>query len=53
MNIPDLIFEFLGLKILKLFYADLDPKSGGSGILSTLDLGSGMGKIGSRILDPG
>jgi hypothetical protein len=52
MNIPDLSFEFFGLKILKLFYADL-PKSGVSGILSTLDLGSGMGKIGSRILDPG
>jgi hypothetical protein len=49
---PSFIFEnFLSvfeLKILKFF--DADP---GSGILPNLGLGSGMAKIGSRILDPG
>jgi hypothetical protein len=34
MNILDLIFEFLGLKILKFSDADSDPDSG---ILATLD----------------
>jgi hypothetical protein len=43
MNTPDLIFE---LKILQFFDADPEP---GSGILSTLDLGSGMENIGSEI----
>jgi hypothetical protein len=52
MNTPDLIFENLvsvfGLKILELFDADPNP---GSWILSTLDLGFGMEKIASGILD--
>jgi hypothetical protein len=49
MNIPDLMFKssvlVFGLKILKVFDA--------AGILSNLDLESGMEKIGSGILDPG
>jgi hypothetical protein len=52
MNIPDVIFENLvsvfWLKILKFFDADLWSAIE---ILSTLDLGSGMEKIGSGILD--
>jgi hypothetical protein len=40
--------QFFGLKILKFFDADPDP---GSGILSTLDPGSRMKRIGSRIQD--
>ncbi len=46
MNTPDLIFE---LKILQFFDADPEP---GSGILSTLDLGSRMENIGSGINFP-
>jgi hypothetical protein len=48
MNILDLIFEFLRLKILKFSDADSDPVSG---ILATLDRESGMEKIGSGIRD--
>ncbi len=47
MNIPDSIFENL---ILTFFDADPDP---GYGILSILDPGYGMKKIGSEILDLG
>jgi hypothetical protein len=51
MNIPSLIFKnllsFLDLKVLNFFY--VDP---GSGILSALDPGSGLEKIGSRINIP-
>jgi hypothetical protein len=51
-ELPDFTFEDLGsffsVKILKFFDADSDM---GSGILSTLDPGSGMEK--SRIQDPG
>jgi hypothetical protein len=47
-NIPDKISESLetifGLKILKFFDADPDPKSG---IFLTLDQGSGMEEIGA------
>jgi hypothetical protein len=41
---------FFGLKLLKFFdaYPDLE-----SGILSTLDRGSGMEKVGSGILGQG
>ncbi len=41
-------YKFFGLKILKLFYTDPDPWPW---ILSTLDLGFGMEKIASGILD--
>jgi hypothetical protein len=39
-------YQFFRLKVLKFFDADPDP-----GILSTLDPGSGMEKIGSGIRD--
>jgi hypothetical protein len=45
MNIPD----FFGLKILKFFYEDPDS---GSGIISSLDLGSGTEKIQTEINIP-
>ncbi len=44
MNIPELIFE----KLASIFLC-----GSGSGTLSTLDPGSRMEKLGSRILDPG
>jgi hypothetical protein len=56
MNIPNHISRelrnnFSGLEILKFFYVDPNP---GSGIFLTLDLGSGMEKLGSgmNISDP-
>ncbi len=52
-NIWEYIFESLesifGLQILKLFDAELDPRSV---IFLTLDPGSEMEKFGSRIRDP-
>jgi hypothetical protein len=49
MNIPDHLSEkqFLGIKILKIFYAHPDP---GSGIFLTLDPRSVMEKFGSGML---
>jgi hypothetical protein len=53
MNIPDHFTQSLGpifwVKIHKFFYADLDPESG---IILTLDPGSGMEKLGSGINTP-
>jgi hypothetical protein len=55
MNIPDHILEILvaviGLKILKFFYADPDPRI--RIFLSSSDPGFGMEKMGYGILDPG
>jgi hypothetical protein len=45
---PDPGYQFFRLKILIFFDADPDP---GFGILSTLDPGSGMEKVGSWIRD--